>query len=312
MGTMVVMVAYSSSQHSTAQVDSALAAAFDEVLRLDDLLSSWKDASDVERVNHGDGNPVRVSQETLEVLDRALWSSRVSNGAFDVTFEVMSGLWRFGDAAEHKPRVPTKAEVESSRRLIDYRRLEINLQEQTVRLPREMRLGLGGIAKGYVVDRAARVLKSRGLTSFFVQAGGDLLGVGRKPSGEEWRSGIQDPRGPAGSFFASLEFSDHAFSTAGDYARAYLVNGQRFHHIIDPRTGLPANACRSVTIWAEDALTADALDDAVFILGPIEGLALVERTAGVGAVIVDANNRVVVSQRLIGRLSVVRQPTDGP
>jgi thiamine biosynthesis lipoprotein len=312
MGTTVQMVAYTSRERSKEQVESALAAAFDEVTRLNDLLSSWKETSDVERVNRAEGQPVRVSPETLEVVERALWSSRVSDGAFDVTFQIMSDLWRFGDAAEKLPRVPSKSDIARRRRWIDFRKLELVRENQTLRLPKEMRLGLGGIAKGYVVDRAARILKTRGLTSFFVQAGGDLLGVGKKPSGEEWTSGVQDPRGPRGSFFASLEFSDHAFSTAGDYARAYLVKGRRYHHIIDPRTGYPATACRSVTVWAEDALTADALDDAVFILGPEKGLALVERTKGVGAVIVDAGNRVLVSQRLTGRLTVLRQPTDGP
>jgi thiamine biosynthesis lipoprotein len=175
-----------------------------------------------------------------------------------------------------------------------------------------MRIGLGGIGKGYIVSRAADVLRDSGVDSFFIQAGGDLLGVGHKPSGEPWTGGIQDPRGPRGSFFAVLGFSDHAFSTAGDYANAFFVDGRRYHHIIDPRTGYPAAACRSVTVWAPDATTADALDDAVFVLGPEAGLALVEKTPGVGAVIVDAANHVIVSKRLRGRLTVLQPPTDGP
>jgi FAD:protein FMN transferase len=312
MGTMVRIVAYTNNERSRAEVTSALEAAFGEMLRLDDLLSSWKESSDVGRLNRAEGQAVRVSAETLAVLDRALWSSRASDGAFDVTFAVISDLWRFGDAADQTPRIPSKEAVARRRPLIDFRKLEVNHEVQTVRLPAAMRMDFGGIAKGYVVDRAARVLKARGLVSFFVQAGGDLLGIGRKPSGDAWTGGVQDPRGPRGSFFASLEFSDHAFSTAGDYARAYLVDGRRYHHIIDPRTGYPATACRSVTVWAEDAFTADALDDAVFILGPEQGLALVERTPGVGAVIVDARNRVIVSQRLAARLTILRQPTDGP
>lgn len=312
MGTMVVMVAYTSQERSRTQVQEAFGAAFDEVNRLDALLSAWKESSDVSRINRAEGRWVRVSPETQEVLERALWSSRVSEGAFDVTFEIMNELWRFGDAAQEPPRVPTPQQVARHKSLIDFRKLELEPNDSTVRLPRGMRLGLGGIAKGYVVDRAGRVLRERGLRSFFIQAGGDLLSVGHKPTGEEWRSGVQDPRGPRGAYFASLEFSDHAFSTAGDYARAYLLKGQRYHHIIDPKTGYPARLCRSVTVWAEDATTADALDDAVFILGPVKGLALVERTPGVGAVIVDADNRAIVSRRLTGRLTVLRQPTEGP
>jgi thiamine biosynthesis lipoprotein len=124
-------------------------------------------------------------------------------------------------------------------------------------------------------------------------------------------SGIQDPRGAQGAFFASIQLTDRAFSTAGDYARSFVLNGKRYHHIIDPRTGYPATACRSVTVWAADAFTADAIDDAVFILGPEKGLALVESLPDVGAVIVDANNKVFVSNRLAGKVRVLHPPTDG-
>jgi thiamine biosynthesis lipoprotein len=312
MGTTVQMVAFTNDSRAKEQVEHAFETAYREIHRLEALLSSWKTSSDMGRLNRAEGLPVRVSTETLEVLERAHWASRVSEGAFDVTFQVMSHLWRFGDAAEKSPRVPSRVEVTRQRQLIDFRKLETHRENQTVRLPPKMQASLGGIAKGYVVDRAAQVLRANGLDRFFIQAGGDLLSVGRKPSGEAWKSGVQDPRGPRGSFFATLEFSDHAFSTAGDYAQAYLVDGRRYHHIIDPRTGYPATACRSVTVWAEDAWTADALDDAVFVLGPEQGLALVETTPGVGAVIVDASNRIIVSQRLANRLTVLRQPTDGP
>jgi thiamine biosynthesis lipoprotein len=171
---------------------------------------------------------------------------------------------------------------------------------------------LGGIAKGYIVDQAARVLRESGVLGFLAQAGGDLFGSGKKPDGSPWVSGIQDPRGPQGDFFAVLELTDHAFSTAGDYARAYVVGGKRYHHIIDPKTGYPATACRSVTIWAPDATTADGVDDAVFILGPERGLKLVESLAGVGAVIVDDHNRLFISERVRDKVKVLKAPTDAP
>ena len=172
-------------------------------------------------------------------------------------------------------------------------------------------IGLGGIAKGYAVDMAARVLSNAGLTSFFVQAGGDLLARGRKPDGTEWQAGIRDPRGAEGAYFAKLAVTDHAFSTAGDYERAYVTGGKRYHHIIDPRTGQPATACRSVTVWAPTALLADEIDDAVFILGPEKGMKLVESLEGVGAVIVDAKNNVGISKRLQGKVQLVGVPSEG-
>jgi thiamine biosynthesis lipoprotein len=175
-----------------------------------------------------------------------------------------------------------------------------------------MRMSLGGIAKGYAVDAAARVLQAEGLSAFLVQAGGDLFVRGRKPDGSRFRVGVRDPRGTNETdFFALLEVEDHAFSTAGDYERGFVKDGHRYHHIIDPRTGFPATASRSVTIWAGDAFTADAIDDAVFILGPKKGLELVESLPDAGAVIVDEHNKVSVSKRLEDKLQVLRPPTDG-
>jgi FAD:protein FMN transferase len=154
-------------------------------------------------------------------------------------------------------------------------------------------------------------LRQAGLQTFLVQAGGDLYGAGKKPDGSSWTSGIQDPRAAEGVFFATIELTDHAFSTAGDYARAYVIGNQRYHHIIDPRTGYPATASRSVTVWADDATTADAVDDAVFILGPERGLRLAEASPGVGVVIVDKNNKLWISRRLQGKVHVTGKPSDG-
>jgi thiamine biosynthesis lipoprotein len=312
MGTRVQVVAHTNGANRKDQVEDAIESAFREIARLEAMLSAWKPASDIGHINVAEGRPVCVQAETLEVLERSLWASRISDGAFDVTFEVMSDVWRFGSAAEKTPQVPSADQIAIRRDLIDYRRIEIDHVDRTVRVPAGMRIGLGGIGKGYIVDRAADVLRGSGVDSFFIQAGGDLLGVGHKPSGEPWTSGIQDPRGPRGAYFAVLGFSDHAFSTAGDYAHAFFAQGQRYHHIIDPQTGYPATACRSVTVWAPDATTADALDDAVFVLGPVAGLELVEKTPGVGAVIVDTENQLIVSKRLRSRLTVLFPPTDGP
>ena len=126
------------------------------------------------------------------------------------------------------PKVPAMAEIERRRALVDYRTVELDPAAQAVRLPKAHKIGLGGIAKGYIVDRAADLLKKAGIQAFLVQAGGDLYGAGRKPDGSPWISGIQDPRGPEGSSFATIELTDHAFSTAGDYARSYVIGKRRW------------------------------------------------------------------------------------
>jgi thiamine biosynthesis lipoprotein len=174
-----------------------------------------------------------------------------------------------------------------------------------------MAINLGGIAKGYAVDRATDILRRAGFRDAIVQAGGDLMLSGSR--GERaWQAGIRDPRADRDVYFAVAGVRDHAFSTAGDYERFFFIDGKRYHHIIDPRTGQPATAARSVTIWAPDATTADGLDDAVLIMGPEKGLALIESLPDVGAVIVDAKNHVHVSKRMEGAVKILHPPTDGP
>jgi FAD:protein FMN transferase len=311
MDTKVHFIAYTNDRVDAAQARSAMAQAFGEIERLARILSEWRSDSEVGQINQSPAQWVKVGPETFAVIERGLEAGRASKGAFDITFQAMSGVWKFGSAAEAKPRVPSRAEIEQRRRFVDYRKVELDSPAHAVRIAQGQQLGLGGIAKGYIVDRAAEVLKKAGIRAFLVQAGGDLYGAGSKPDGSPWVSGIQDPRGAEGEFFATIELTDHAFSTAGDYARSYVIGKRRYHHIIDPHTGYPATACRSVTVWAEDATTADGVDDAVFILGPRRGLELVEASPGVGVVIVDEHNKVWVSPRLAGKVHLTHQPSDG-
>ncbi len=312
MGTHVALASFTTEAIDEAALRSRLAAALAEIRRVEALMTTWREDSEVSRVNAAAGKAaVAVGPETLLVVEKSLWASRRSGGVFDVTFEAMRGIWRFDQ--DHADELPSPDAIARARRLIDFRRVIVDHDARTVKLATAgMRLSLGGIAKGYGVDAAARVLSGAGVGSFFIQAGGDLYVRGRKPDGSPWRAGARDPRSAdPGDYFALVEVEDHAFSTAGDYERSFVKDGQRWHHIIDPRTGYPATASRSVTIWAEDALTADAIDDAVFILGPEKGLALVESVDGAGAIIVDAANRVHVSRRLEGKVHVVHPPTDG-
>jgi thiamine biosynthesis lipoprotein len=310
MGTSLHFITYTTATSDERATRAVIARAVEEVRRLENVLSEWKPESEVGQINARAGEWVTVGPEALEVIGKGLWAGKLSGGSFDITFQVLSKVWKFGSAQDATPELPNRAEVERLRRLVDYRRVEVDEAGRRVRVGKDQQLGLGGIAKGYIVDRAAKVLLAGGVTAFLAQAGGDLYGAGRKPDGTPWVSGIRDPRGKDGEMFAVLELTDHAFSTAGDYARSYVVGGKRFHHIIDPKTGYPATACRSVTVWAPDATTADGVDDAVFILGPERGLKLVEALDGVGAVIVDEKNRVFVSERLRDRLKVLKAPTD--
>lgn len=311
MGTHITFVAYTTPSVDATKAQKAFDAALDEIKRIEALMTTWRPDSEVSRINAAAGkSAVEVGEETFAIIRDSVRTSELSEGTFDITFQTLHGLWKFDEDLDPNP--PPDAAIKARLPFLDYRHIKLDEQKRTVMLAKEQtRIGLGGIAKGYGVDRAVKVLDEAGLSAFFVQAGGDLFARGNKPDGSPWQAGVRDPRGPEGKYFARLAVTDHAFSTAGDYERAYVVGGKRYHHIIDPRTGHPATACRSVTIWAPTALLADAIDDAVFILGPEKGMRLVESIDGVGAVIVDANNNVGISKRLQGKVEIVDVPSDG-
>jgi FAD:protein FMN transferase len=311
MGTHLAFAAYTSPAVDATRARAAFDAAIAEIRRVEALMTTWRPDSEVSRINAAAGKaPVVVGDETLKIIKDSIHTSEISGGTFDITFETLHGLWKFDEDLD--PHPPADKDIKARLAFLGFKNIVVDDAKKTVMLAKDKtKIGLGGIAKGYAVDRAVAVLDKAGLTSFFVQAGGDLFARGTKPDGTEWQAGIRDPRGPESKWFAKLPLSDHAFSTAGDYERSYIVAGKRSHHLLDPRTGYPADACRSVTIWATSALVADEIDDAVFILGPKKGLELVESIDGVGAVVVDAKNNVWVSKRLQGKVAVVGAPGEG-
>ncbi len=193
--------------------------------------------------------------------------------------------------------------------LVDYRAIQINDVAGTVFLARKgMSIHLGGIGKGYAIDRGVNVLRTRGVRDFMIQDGGDIYVAGLK-DGRPWRLGIQDPRDAANRIFAELDLSDGTFSTSGDYERFFLKDGRRYHHMLDPSTGEPARGARSVTIVANRGVIADGLSTGVFILGPEKGMALIEKLPDVEGVIVSDKNEVLISSGLKGRVRTMAPPT---
>jgi len=264
----------------------------------------------VQRLNAAAGlHPVTVSAETIDVLSVARHVGDWTDGKFDITFAALSDLWKFDH--DQDDSVPSRADIDRRLPLIDYRQVEFDASARTAFVKKTgMRVHFGGIGKGYAVDRAVAVLRRRSLRDFMVQAGGDMY-VGGRRGDRLWRLGIQDPRGPGGSSFASIDLSDATFSTSGDYERFFIKDGRRYHHIIDPDRGEPASGCRSVTIVSDRAVLADALSTGVFVLGPAQGMALIERLPQVEGVIVTADNEVMVSSGLKDRLTILSTPQDG-
>jgi thiamine biosynthesis lipoprotein len=308
MGSALELTAWTADQTAA---DEAFRAVFAEFDRLDRMMSVWKPESDIVRLNQAAGeHPVPVAAETIEILEQARKISEWTNGKFDVTFSALSDLWKFDQDQDN--RIPDPQEVKRRLPLINYRDLIVDKSDHTAFLTRRgMRAHLGGIGKGYAVERSVAILRAHGLRDFMIQAGGDMY-VGGRRGDRPWRLGIQDPRGPRDASFGTVELSDATFSTSGDYERAFIKDGRRYHHIIDPSTGEPARGCRSVTIVAPSATLADGLSTGVFLLGPVEGMSLIERLPGVAGVIVSAKNEVLVSKGLQDRFKLIAPPTDAP
>jgi thiamine biosynthesis lipoprotein len=309
MGTAVRLTAWT---HDEAGAARAMEAALAEFERLDRMMTTWLPDSEVSRINAaaGNGEPIPVSDELLTCIVRGQEAARISGGTFDLTIGGFSGVWKFDE--DNDGTIPPPRLVAERKRLVGWRDLIVDREHKTVRLRRKgMRITLGGIAKGYAVDRAAAILRQAGLSDFIVQAGGDMMVSGRRGD-RRWRVGIRDPRGPRDRFFAAAEVEDHTFSTSGDYERFTVKGGRRYHHIIDPRTGYPATRCRSVTIMAKDAITAEVLSKIVFIWGAERGLAFVKKQKDVEAVVVDARNKVHVTPGLAPHLIRISEPTPGP
>ncbi|MCC6342184.1 MAG: FAD:protein FMN transferase [Bryobacterales bacterium] len=270
--------------HQPEAARKAIAAAYTELERIDRMMSEWRPDSPISAVNAAAGkHPVEAPAELREMLERSIHYSEITEGVFDVTWRGMGNIWRFDDAFAP----PSPQEVERARGKINYR--AIRIEGNRIYIPAGMNIGLGGIAKGYAVDRASQALKKEGFENFLVDGGGDILVSGTN-RGNPWRLGIQDPRAERGRMTGMVKLTAGALVTSGDYERFRIVNGVRYHHIIDPRTGYPANASMSVSVLAREAEKAVVLAKGIFILGAAKGLDLARRE-NVDALVVDVQGK---------------------
>lgn len=310
MGTNVVVWLWTADEAGAAQAAEAV---FGEMQRLDKQMTTWDSRSEVSQINAAAGDkPVRVSAETYAVIERALDISKRSKGLFDITVGAFKGLWKFDEDMDHT--LPALPEVKKRLALVNWKDVVLDPRRHSVFLRRKgMSITLGGIAKGYAVDKSVELLRKRGFTDFMMQAGGDMYIAGKKGQ-DPWTVAIRDPRGAASSYFAMAPIEDHSFSTSGDYERGFVKDGVRYHHILNTRTGLPAHASRSVTIRAKDAFTADAWSKVMFIMGPTNSLALLkrERLTDFEVVWVDDKNQIVMTDGIKAAVKVLKEPTPGP
>ncbi len=276
-----------------ALLDEALDESVLELKRVEDLMTDWR-PSPLETLNDKAGQgPQVVPKELFDLIERACEIGRLTGGAFDVTYAGAGKLWDF---KQEPPVIPTDAQLRAALAKVGWQRLVLDKQKLSIDLPAGMRIGLGGIAKGYGVDRAMAVLLKHGVKHGMVNAGGDLKALGQR-FGKSWEIAIRHPR-ERDRVLAVLPVSNTCVVTSGDYERFFEVDGKRYHHILDPRTGRPSTGCMSATVCAPDAAFADSLATALCVLGPEQGLKLVESLPRVEALLVATDGKVSYSTGL--------------
>ncbi len=297
MGTLVSVTIFGGDEESAR---AAIGVAFDTMARVEHLTTRYSPGSDVERINASGGGSVDAG--VARVVERALEVAETTGGAFDPTVAPLVDLWDFG----RDMVLPEHQDILKALERVGYSRVEVDTSASLVTL-RGAEIDLDGIAKGYAVDRAIEALREMGVKSAIVDAGGDVRLLGSAPRGGAWRIGVKDPRKEG--LLGVIVLDEGSAATSGDYQRCGFVDGVRYHHILNPRTGYPARGVISVTVVCEMCIDADALATAVFVLGPDDGLEFVEATPGVECVIArgDAEvDEILVSSGLVGRFEEAR------
>jgi len=291
MGTVIEITLIGDDEEAA---NKAALQAFQEIKRIEILMSRFLGSSDVTRINRSAGVEwVKVSPESAEVIKKAKEISELSEGGFDITVGPLTELWR---KAREKKIPPPAEEVKEKLDLVNFKNIEMDQEGRVFLKKKDMAIDLGGIAKGYGVDRAFDVLRSLGYKKLIVNAGGDLRAGGLKDN-QPWSIGIQNPR-ESKKILTRISVSDMAVATSGDYERFFIYEGKRYHHIFNPKNGFPTEGCQSVTIVTKDCITADALATAVFVLGPEKGYSLCQKLDGVDCLIVDKEGKIIISPNL--------------
>ncbi len=270
-------------------VDSSI---FDHVFQLcleyEEKFSRTIETSEVSMINRSNGLPVEVSDDTIELIEKGIYYSVLSNGMFDITVAPLTELWNFGT----NTTPPTHSEIVSALENVGYDKIQIDDNTITLSSPGTM-IDLGGIAKGYIADKAKQYLVSEGVEHATINLGGNVLTIGSKPTGEAFSVGIQQPFDDTGVSITSVALSDQSAVSSGLYERYFESDGEFYHHILDPHTGYPIkNDLLGVTIISDLSIDGDALSTSIFCLGLEQGLDLVDSLEGVEAIFIDENMNI--------------------
>ncbi|MBL7733326.1 MAG: FAD:protein FMN transferase [Chitinophagaceae bacterium] len=288
-----ISVVWKDEAEAMQKIEKAVA----EIQRIEKLLTTYNEESQTSLVNRNAGiRPVQVDREMFELVKRSLRISALTQGAFDITYgSVDKRLWNFDKTMTALPDAET---ARKSVHLINYKNVILDEASSSIFLAKEgMRIGFGGIGKGYAAERAKAVLIAEGVSSGIVNAAGDLTAWGYQPDGKEWTIGIADPNA-ARSPFSYMSVSNMAVATSGNYEKYIQIDGKKYSHTIDPKTGLPVSGIKSVTIICPNAEIADAMATPVTIMGITAGLNMINQVKGIGCIVIDDNDKVFTSKNI--------------
>jgi len=271
--------------------------AIEEIRRIEKLLTTYSADSQTHLINDNAGiQPVKVDSEVFNLIERSIGISRITQGAFDISYgSIDKSLWNFDKSMTKLPDAETALKMVH---LIDYRNIILDRENTTVFLKEKgMRIGFGGIGKGYVAEMAKQILIKNNVQSGIINASGDLSAWGLQPDGKKWTIGVANPDAPNGAF-SYMEISNKAVATSGNYEKFVTINGKKYSHTIDPKTGLPITGIKSVTIIASNAEFADAMATPIAVMGIKAGLFLIDQIPDLYCIIIDDNNKIYTSKNI--------------
>jgi len=273
-------------------IDEAVA----EISRIEKLISSWDPNSQTSLINLNAGiKPIRVDKELFELIERSLQISRLTDGAFDISYASMDRIWKFDGSMK---TIPSKENINASVEKVGFKNILLDKENLTVFLKNKgMRIGFGAIGKGYAADKAKDLLKSQGVPAGIINASGDMNTWGKQPNGEEWKVAIKNPLNK-NKVFTMLPVYERAVVTSGNYEKYVTFNGKRYSHIIDPRTGYPSSGIVSVSVLSPSAELADALATSIFVMGIDTGLNFINQLKNIECIIVDDQGKIWYSKHI--------------
>ncbi len=287
-----ITVVASNEKEGNSLIDDAIT----EITRIENLISSWDSKSQTSLINKNAGvEPVKVAKELFDLIERSLSISKLTNGAFDISYASMDRIWKFDGSMQ---RIPSEEEIANSVNKVGYKNILLNKKIHTVFLKdKGMKIGFGAIGKGYAADKAKALLIGKGVKAGIINASGDLNAWGKQANEKDWMVAITNPLNKEKAF-SWLPIHNTAVVTSGNYEKFVKFNGIRYSHIIDPRTGYPSTGIISVTIFTSNAEFADAISTSIFVMGVEAGLNFVNQLKGVECIIVDENNKIITSKNI--------------